>query len=273
MKLLYLILSFLAAGCGSSKHSQTAQETTSSDSLRKPPYPTISIVPDSVELPAPVTDKPEQILRRKGYTASYNKETLMPNWVAWVLTREHTDGPYTRKGHSFHEDFDVPEPRTLHRDYTHSGWSRGHMCPSGDNKWDSIAQNETFLMTNICPQNQNLNNGDWNEMETLCRMWAKKYGRIYIVCGPILPSKEEETERIGENKVAVPSGFFKVVLCLEGKPKGIGFVYKNKEGNRPKGDYVNAIREMERITGYDFFPSLPDDVEEFVEKDANLDDW
>ena len=71
----------------------------------------------------------------------------------------------------------------------------------------------------------------------------------------------------------MPEAFFKVVLCMEGKPKAIGFIYKNVSGNRPKSSYVNTIDEVERITGLDFFPALPDDVEERVESRTDLSDW
>ena len=73
--------------------------------------------------------------------------------------------------------------------------------------------------------------------------------------------------------MVVPDAFFKVVLCMNGNPKAIGFIYKNRDGNRPKGDYVNTVDEVERITGIDFFASLPDDVESAVESSADLDDW
>ena len=60
---------------------------------------------------------------------------------------------------------------------------------------------------------------------------------------------------------------------MKGEPKAIGFIYKNGDGNRPKGDYANSVDEVERITGIDFFPSLPDDVEKKVEKTASPEDW
>ena len=108
-------------------------------------------------------------------------------------------------------------------------------------------------------------------MENACRRWAHQYGKVYVVCGPILYKGKHKT--IGKNKVVVPEAFFKVVLCMEGTPKAIGFIYKNEDGNRPKGDYVNSVDEVERITGIDFFPSLPDDVEKKVEKTASPEDW
>lgn len=214
---------------------------------------------------------PEQILKRTGYVASYNKATLLPNWVAWHLTAERTEGSAKRSGVDFAEDTEVPEPRATDWDYYNSGYDRGHMCPAADNKWSKKAMEESFLFTNMCPQNGNLNRGDWNEMEMACRKWAKKYGDLYIVCGPILYKGKHKT--IGKNKVVVPEAFFKVVLRTGDDPQAIGFIYKNTSGNRPKDSYVNTVDEVERITGIDFFPSLPDDVEKKVEAECDLGLW
>ena len=145
------------------------------------------------------------------------------------------------------------------------------MCPAGDNKWDDVAMYDTFLFTNCCPQNGNLNSGDWNQIEMSCRRWAQKYGDIYIVCGPILFRQKHET--IGPNKIVVPEAFFKVVLCLNGKPKGIGFIRRNTETTRRNDLYVNSISEVERITGMTFFPTLPKEIAESVKSKADLRDW
>lgn len=226
---------------------------------------------DALEQPAALTDRPEIILHRVGYTVSYNNKLRIPNWVAWHLTAAHTKGNAKRGGIQFHEDPDVPEPRVNTYDYVRSGYDRGHLCPAGDNKWSSEAMDQSFLLTNVCPQDHGLNRGDWNEMEMQCRTWARRYGDIYIVAGPILFRGKHKT--IGDHKVTVPEAFFKVVLCMKGTPKAIGFIYRNTDGNRPKGDYVNSIDQVERITGIDFFPSLPDDIEQKVEKEQRLEDW
>ena len=226
---------------------------------------------NDLETPAPLKLVPEQILRRTGYTASYNSDRRVPNWVAWHLTPNRLTGDVKRSGLAFQEDEEVPEPRAVHFDYVRSGYDRGHMCPAGDNKWSAVAMDESFLLTNVCPQASSLNRGDWNEMEQACRKWAKQYGDLYIVCGPIF--YKGKTKTIGANKVAVPEAFFKVVLCMKGEPKAIGFIYKNGDGNRPKGDYANSVDEVERITGIDFFPSLPDNIEKKVEAECNPDDW
>lgn len=224
-----------------------------------------------LEIPAPLTGVKEQVLTRTAYTVSYNNDTRLPNWVAWHLTSEHTSGPYSREGKQFEEDTQAKGPRADNWDYYNSGYDRGHMCPAADNKWSDRAMTESFLYTNACPQVHSLNAGDWQEMETQCRKWAQRYGDIYIVCGPILYNTSHKT--IGSNKVVVPEAFFKVVLCTNGEPKAIGFIYKNNDSNRPMGDYVNTVDEVERITGIDFFPSLPDDIENKIEATCSLANW
>lgn len=221
-------------------------------------------------LPGPIHHKPEYILKRKAYVLSYNKDTKIPNWVAWHLTADHVDGE-VKRFNGYLEDEDVPEPRATLEDYKGSGWSHGHLCPAGDNKWDKQAMKESFLLTNMCPQDRGLNSGVWNRIEMDCRKWAKKYGDVYIVCGPVLLNREHET--IGKNKIVVPEAFFKVILCLQRKPKAIGYVVRNNEGKKKRDQFINTVDEVERITGYDFFPALPDSIEDMVEGEADISEW
>lgn len=214
---------------------------------------------------------PEILLQRTGYLVSYNSNTRIANWVAWKLTPERLENN-TERINNFHPDPDLPTSKavTTH-DYKGTGWDRGHLCPAGDNKWSRQAMIESFYMTNICPQHHNLNRGDWNELEQKCRKWVKKENCLYIVAGPIFYKRKPQT--IGEHRVAVPDAFFKVILSLNKKPKAIGFIYKNNEGNNPLDAYVNSVDEVERITGIDFFPALPDDTEKAVEASYNLKEW
>lgn len=226
-----------------------------------------------LELPAPLKDRPEKLLKRRTYTVSYNRELKVPNWVAWELNRERLVERESRTD-KFLPDPDLSESEAVTTDdYKRSGWDRGHMCPAADNRWHWRAMQESFYMTNICPQNHNLNRGDWKELEEACRRWAEQEGPIYIACGPIFYNRQPRT--IGsKHKIAVPDAFFKVILCTGSQqPRAIGFIYKNTSGNRPLDSYVNSVDQVERITGIDFFPALPDDVEKKVEAEYNLKQW
>jgi endonuclease G len=190
--------------------------------------------------------------------------------VAWHLTKAHTYGRHQRKEELFTEDTDV-EPRATDADYYNSRYDRGHMCPAGDNKWDATAMRESFLFTNICPQNHYLNKYEWNALENLCRDWARRYGAINIVCGPLYTSSTPKT--IGRGHVRVPDGFFKVIMCRTGQAKAIGFIFKNDGRKVALDDVVCTVDEVEQATGIDFYPALDDRLENRIEASARLNEW
>lgn len=276
--------------------AQSVVPTIVSDETIKTEIPQITTSVDSspVEIPSMPNNTQSQMLYRLAYCTSYNNETKCPNWVAWCLTSGHTDGPFPRMGVPYYSndgrvegigyvtqetcrngyfiDLEANEPRQQLSDWTRDyNMSHGHMCPAGDNKWDKAAMNQSFLLTNMCPQDEKLNGGAWKKLEEKCRTWANLYGGIYIVAGPIY--NEPITRTLGEGKIAVPDAFFKVVLCLEGPPKAIGFLYKNDSSSQSIKDCVCSVDSVEELTGFDFFTSLPDDIEDVVESDANLAKW
>lgn len=217
----------------------------------------------ALEIPIMKSNTGGQILKRKGYTLSYNADYKTPQWVAWELTKKETKGKEGRTD-KFLPDPDVRGAKAYTGDYTKSGYDRGHMAPAADMKWSRKAMEESFYMSNICPQNPNLNRGDWNDLEEKSRHWAKKYGVVYIACGPIYDNKRPK--RIGNNKVAVPDAFYKVVLINDKKnPKAIGFIFPNKAGHKPLKKYVVTVDSVEKRTNIDFFSALPDEIENKIE--------
>ena len=228
----------------------------------------------SYEIPVSTKERAEILLEQYGYTVSYNPELCIPNWVAWELNKEKLVVRESRSS-NFYPNPKLPEDEAVTtKEYSGSGWDRGHMCPAGDNKYHWRAMNESFYMTNICPQNHNLNRGDWNELEEACRRWAE-VEPVYIVCGPI-NYRTPKYGYIGKKfKIRIPDAFFKVVLTgvQSGNPRAIGFIYKNEACNNERDKYVNSVDEVERITSMDFFSALPDDVENRVEASSNLNDW
>ena len=263
-----------AAGAPSGDRKTSVAKASSSSSSTASAAPAAMPSGEALLRPAPMKKgTPEKILRRRGYITSYNSYTKLPNWVAWELNAERLVERESRTD-DFLPDPDLPPAEAVTTDdYKRSGWDRGHMCPAGDNRWNWRAMQESFYMTNICPQHHNLNRGDWKELEEACRAWAQCEESIYIVCGPVFYNQKHRT--IGrEHIVTVPEAFFKVVLCTGApQPKAIGFIFKNTAGNNRLDKYVNSVDEVERITGIDFFPVLPDDVERRVEAQCNPELW
>lgn len=229
---------------------------------------------ENLEQPAELRNKKEIILMKSQFIISYNIETLCPNYVCWSLDAERVSGTVKRTD-NFHADPVLAgNSRVETSDYSGSGYDRGHLCPAGDNKNSETAMDESFCMTNICPQNQSLNRGAWNELEQQCRDWARDYGTLYICCGPIFDSSKPR--KIGTRKdvkISVPDRFFKVILFLGRVPKAIGFIYPNEPCNEDIRDYAVSVDKVEEITGMDFFFQLDDEEEEKLESVCNPSAW
>lgn len=215
-------------------------------------------------------DLDQQLLEYTGMLISFNPSRHIPNWVSWELTADKAKGDEPRTN-SFMADPSVPGSADP-KDYRHSGFDRGHMAPAGDMKWSDQAMKESFFMTNICPQDNKLNTGAWRKLEESCRRWAVRDSAIVIVCGPI-PTDPVDM-KIGTNQVWVPRRFFKAMISpYTNPPRGIAFIMPN---TYIKGGIQNSavsIDEVERITGYDLFPALPDDVENAIESQCNFNQW
>lgn len=224
------------------------------------------------ELPQLTIPRTEQQIEHLAYVVSYNSDWHLPNWVAYQLTATETEGDLTRTD-KFLPDPLVNGDPVVTKDYSNSGYDRGHMAPAADMRWSEQAMKESFYMTNMCPQNHNNNAGDWKDLEELGRDLARKYGVLYICCGPIVT---DTTVTIGtERKIVVPSSFYKVFLRqkFDGTWTSVGFVMPNAAGNRPLMSYMQSVDEIELLTGIDFFCQLPDSVEQVVEKDFVVADW
>lgn len=214
------------------------------------------------------------LLEHTGFVVSYNPTTGTPSWVAWELTSKETTGTVSRDDFDFMADPLLDFSLQIDKnEYRGSGYDRGHMCPAGDMEWSIAAMNDCHYMTNICPQKPKLNQIYWERLESACRRWANRYGSIYIVCGPIYYSKNYDT--ISKNHtIGVPNAFFKVIICLiKGEEKGIGFIYKNEDIKQTMEGTALSIDHIEELVGYDFFPNLPDEIENSVEAVSNLSKW
>lgn len=248
----------------------------------KMPTPDIPVIPEE-QLPDVITANhyeglenvvipsglASQIKEYTGFTLSFNKDNRTPNYVAWELLGTEVGGSVSRTDY-FWQDNDI-DGCTKHSDYTGSGYDRGHMCPAADQKWSEEAMNDCFVMANMCPQLHDLNAGAWETLESKERIWAKRDSAVMIVAGPIYSDGETYIEK---SKVRVPEAFFKVLIApYLDEPRGIAFVYPHMKCPGNMQDYATTIDEVEKITGFDFFSSLPDELESKLESMYSFAEW
>ena len=222
---------------------------------------------ESVIFPRGTSDR---VVKYKGYTAHFNKELHIPNCVTYEITASEARGKGDRRG-QFERDKSVAGCPNWW-DYRDSGYERGHMVPAGDMKWSDEAMNETFYLTNVCPQDASLNGGVWNDIEIKVREWARRDKSLIVVTGPIM-GKNPKT--IGQDvDIAVPEAFFKVILSPSTSPmKTIAFICPNRPCGGSLSSYVVSVDEVEKRTGMNFFNVLPDDVENTIESTSNVHQW
>lgn len=229
-----------------------------------------SEVPGAIELPK--ITKAEQVIKHIGYTTSYNSETLNPNWVAYELTDVELQGKLKGK-ETFCWDPEVLGRKSRREDYRNDdNWDKGHMAPKADMKWSVQAYEESFYLSNICPQNHDLNSGAWLKTENLARRYAKKYGKVYIVCGPIFNKREYGS--LGHNNVWIPDAFFKAILVpLNGKYEAISFVMANSSQNNSLSTYSMSVDDLELLIKRDLFFYLDSREQDQTECKVNLKFW
>lgn len=183
------------------------------------------------------------------FAAAVSGVTGTPIWVAERLTRENVRAArqLDRTG-EFFEDGNVPSAdRASLDDYRGSGFDRGHMAPSGDMPTQA-AQQESFSLANIVPQDEVLNRYLWAKVESAVRDLAVREGVVFVVTGPIFDRASGE-ER-GAGRVRVPSGVFKAVL-VPGKGAA---AYVAENDDTPELRYV-SLGQLQDLAGVDAFPS------------------
>lgn len=220
--------------------------------------------------PGPVAD----VAARTSLVSSYDRRTRNPHWVVEHITPASLSAKEgDRKRSSFAEDDSIPSKfRALLKDYFRSGYDRGHQVPAADAKWSQGAMDETFYLSNMCPQvGDGFNRDYWAHFEDFCRRLTGRYPSVRIATGPLyLPKREADGkwyvkyEVIGNPaSVAVPTHFYKVILAEDGKAGGnvaIGaFVMPNAPipNDKPLRDFEVPLEAVERASGLEFAAKLP----------------
>lgn len=210
----------------------------------------------------------DQYLCRTEYAVAFSYKTKNPVYTTELLTAKHTgDLPRTN---DFRPDKDVPlQYRVTPGDYTNSTCysgrcDRGHMTPDQDFSACAICVSESFLMTNMVPQNFKNNEVIWKFMETKIRKYVATGHDVFVITGPVYGANPST---IGSNKVLVPERLFKVMIDAK-TGKSIAFLMKNDAllSTDLPSTVVN-LEEIETAASIKFDSSLD---KKFVSK---LSDW
>lgn len=223
---------------------------------------------------AKVSQPRNYLMMKRQYALSYDRMTGRPNWVAW-----HTDSSWLgelKRSNDFRADSSLPEAwyHVHEGSFRHSGYDRGHLCPSGDRTNTAEDNSATFLMTNMVPQAPNNNQGPWAALEIYCRDLVKAGKELYIYCGG-----NGEQGFLDSGRVQIPARTWKAILVLDAgeddlqrvtaAARTIAVIMTNDNTQISKGDDWRTFRvsvdSVEALTGYDLFNALPASIQNAIE--------
>jgi endonuclease G len=244
-----------------------------------------------------------KIIPRKGFVLEHSSERRIALWVAESITQEELTGPYNRDSLADHElgrepfradDRLDPAVRAELSDYraVSSEYARGHMSPVGNfkNELDLLA--DTFVLSNMVPQERHHNSTIWASLEGRCRAWARARDPVYVNTGGFFYDPEEEDPSTADglvefwvtdsdNMVYIPTHLYKVAIAKDQTDQwhGCAIVLENRSygdfgiGDLSTPEHIKSIDWVEQRTGLDFFPDLPDSTEDRVEAEVPVELW
>lgn len=204
------------------------------------------------------------VLENRGYVVGYSDSMRNPLWVAYRLFDVDKLKSGARQSH-----FSIDQrtrAKVNHDDYTHTGFDRGHMAPNYGiaTRYGAYAQKETFLMSNVIPQNPAVNRHLWKDLE---HRVADRYGRyfseVWVVTGPVFQPPVEKLP----SGVPIPSHYYKIIADeQDGELRVLAFLVEqcSPPYTRIKTCLV-SVDAIEELTGLDFFPDLPKAVQAELE--------
>ena len=231
---------------------------------------------------------------RRNYTVCYSREQRAPLWVAAPVHRTYKGDVKRVDNYDFDPTLPVNIQITLNRSY--GDYTRGHMLGSGERTASREMNNQTFYVTNIAPQLRdgfNERGGAWNNLEyfvdhQICA------DTLYVVTGAIYDDftapdgtniKARTTVNKNDNKrIGVPTAYYKALLrtksgrtgksvadCKASELKCAAFIipHRSDVGHKPTVEDMISIKELERLTGVNFFANVPN----APESKAEAKDW
>lgn len=212
------------------------------------------------------------ILSKHGFIIGYSQNMRAPLWVAYRLHK--VSSLYTEERPSNFTSDDAAGVTVRHKDYTNSGFDRGHMAPNSAiaSRFGRKAQLETFKTSNIVAQNSTLNRGTWCNLESrVGRGYAQWDEVVWVITGPIFSASPERLP----SKVAIPTAFFKIVISeVDSELRAMAFIMPQDTpaGRKPRR-YLVSIDDIEETIGFDLLRDLPDELETAIEADSATRLW
>lgn len=198
----------------------------------------------------------DQVIFNRHYITGYSYYFRQAKWTLEIIDPDYTE---LERADNFRSDYRVPRA-----DYTGSGYDRGHLVASANQRNEELQNSETFLLSNMSPQVPGFNRGLWKKLEDAVRKLnaQKKILETYVICGPIFYF-DKATELIGsedENGVTlpIPHAYFKSILTENnrGTLDLWSFILPNEDSDKSLESFFVPTIEIERYAGINLWNRL-----------------
>ena len=212
------------------------------------------------------------VVEHEGYAVGYSREHCQAKWTQYRLTKQNMKDCMGKPRYEgpFQPDPYVPYKQAWNRDYTKSGYQKGHLVPDLDLRYSATAEKETFYYSNVSPQIDKFNTGVWKRLENKVRSLSIREGSIVVVTGPIFPISGGT--KLGD-MITVPKKFFKVIYSEGAQPKMIGFIIPHQSTQADIKVFVCTVARVEAETGLKFFDKLPKGVQKELKTRSSPSEW
>ncbi|EDV22535.1 uncharacterized protein TRIADDRAFT_58865 [Trichoplax adhaerens] len=246
-------------------------------------------------------------LYHKQYISGYSNIYHIPLFAGYFLSdKESTASP--NKDTCYHRDIrlDIATQTSNCSNYVNSSYEKGHLMPKSDVSFDVVTQSNSNMLSNIVPLHAAFKTGPWNYLEMLINKWSKKYGGIFVISGAMIKADHETVMSDpsywlnGEiGSVAIPTHLYKIVVkCQDsdqvacngsasnhkpcgGKLEALSFILPHSKSASPQChsavsqifEHVSSIADIEKLTGIDFFPELPAELQVQLEAQIPTELW
>lgn len=235
----------------------------------------------------------ERILVQDGYVTNHDDDLRTALWVGYRLTAEdqrNADGE--DRVNCFRRDPRIPSKSAANpADYSEPRYDQGHLANDADLKDDLVDQINSYVMSNMSPQECRFNRGIWLSLESLTRVWASEYDTVYVTSGAIFDRdnddvRDDDADAVlmksnsGKKRVAVPSHYYKVILRKDGDEfRSIAFLLQHTrkahgvKWSAVRPDVEDTITTIEEIEDKGDLTLFPDLDRSMIEQSSGGEDW
>ena len=224
--------------------------------------------------PTPAITSRIEPLYQAWWLTGYDRHLRLPQWVTYRLGGN--EKLKTRRRDCWRPDPRIPDETSTEKAFRRNPYDRGHLVPRRDMSTE-LAASSTYLYSNITPQLDWFNRGIWLGLEKLVESWSRVYDPIYVTSGVVfdhdgdgIVDASKDIPRLGD--VAIPSHFYKILVRRhdDHPADAIAFLLANNDEFKDRSQFssvllssIVTIRQLEILTGFDFFPNLTEQQSRF----------